>query len=48
MLEDAQSERFQGQGRKGRIQRSNEVFVEPLCLLYLETDALNRLKLFTG
>ena len=32
----------------GRVQRTDEVFVEPLCLLDLEADALHRLQLFVG
>ena len=45
MLEDAQTESAQVQGGKGGIKRPDEVFVEPLCLLDLEADPLDRLKL---
>ena len=48
MLKDAQSKGFQGQGRESRIQRPNEVFVEPLCFFNLKTDAFNRFELFSG
>lgn len=45
MLEDSESERFQGQGGEGRIQRPDEVFVEPLRFLHLKAYPFDRLEL---
>lgn len=47
MLEDPKSERFQGQGGEGGIQRPDEVFVKPLRFLDLKTDPFDRLQLLT-
>jgi len=41
VLEDAQTEVAQRHGRESRVQRTDKIFVEPLCFLYLETDARN-------
>lgn len=46
MLEDAQTEATKGHGREGRIQRSNEILVEPLGLLDLEAYSLDRAEFF--
>jgi len=40
MLEDAQGEGLERQGRQGGVEWTNEVFVEPLCFFYLEANAL--------
>jgi hypothetical protein len=41
MPEDSHGEIPERQGRKGGVERANEVFVEPLGLLYLEANALH-------
>ena len=46
MLKHAETEFTERHGRQRRVQRANEVFVEPLCLLDLKTDSFDRFKLF--
>lgn len=42
VLEDSQAKGAQCHGREGRIEGSDEVFVEPLCLFNLEAQSGNR------
>lgn len=44
MLKDAHRKCLERQRREGRIERPNKVLVEPLCLLHLEADTLDRLE----
>lgn len=48
MLEHALGEHAQVHRRQARVQRPDEVFIEPLCLLDLKADALDRLQLLVG
>lgn len=48
MLEYAHAEDAQGHGRQGWVQRTDEIFVEPLRFLNLETYALYRGEVFGG
>lgn len=38
MLEYSEAETAEGHGRQGRVQWTDEILVEPLCLFNLETD----------
>ena len=46
MLEDELAKFTQVQGGESGIQRADEVFVEPLCLLYLEAYSLCGIEFF--
>lgn len=46
MLENAQAEITEGEGRKVRIERADEVFVEPLCFFDLKAYSLHRFQFF--
>ena len=46
MLKNEETEVAQVQRWQRWVQRTDEVLVEPLCLLYLEAYPLNGLKLF--
>lgn len=48
MLEHEQRKSAQVHGRQRGVQRADEVFVEPLRLLYLEAYSLDRLQLLVG
>ena len=48
MLEDPQAESSEIEGRQARIQRTDEVFVEPLCFFDLKAYSLDGLELFRG
>lgn len=46
MLKNEETEVAQVQRWQPRVQRTDEVLVEPLCLLYLEAYPLNGFELF--
>lgn len=48
MLEYDHAELLQVHGGEGRVERADEVFVEPLCLLDLETYSFDGLEFFLG
>lgn len=48
VLKDEKAELLQVHRWQGRIKRPDEVFVEPLGLLHLETYSFHRLELFLG
>lgn len=46
MLENAQAEIAEGERREVRIERADEVFVEPLCFFDLKAYSLHRFQFF--
>lgn len=48
MLKDSQTKRSERHGWQGRVQRPNEIFVEPLRFFDLEADSRDRREIFLG